>query len=190
MTSSSRERVLVVALGEASADLVLDWARAGELPTLHKLMHDGVSGRITCPQPFITPQMWGTVLTGTNPGRHGLFDFWQRGPDGRFHEIVGADLKAPPVWRHVNAAGETVRELLAHAATSGGRNAHQTVRRDGVQQVLVDPIVDRPAFEQLCDHRSSGDLWAGAGPMSLRRSLQPTPANSEGPLTPGHVAGD
>jgi len=34
-------RVLVIALSEATLDLIVPWARAGRLPTFERLMRDG-----------------------------------------------------------------------------------------------------------------------------------------------------
>jgi predicted AlkP superfamily phosphohydrolase/phosphomutase len=98
-------RVLVIGLGEATLDLILPWAENGHLPNLHRLMESGVSGRLRSQLPPITPQMWGTIVTGRSPGHHGAYDFWQRGPDGKFREINGADLQVPTVWSLLNERG-------------------------------------------------------------------------------------
>lgn len=99
------QRALVMALAEAAPDLVFEWVRQGILPVLGGLIRNGVSGTIVCPDPFITPQMWGSILTGTGPGHHDAFDFWQRLADGHFREIHSAHLKAPPFWHRIAAAG-------------------------------------------------------------------------------------
>ncbi|MGH8129480.1 MAG: alkaline phosphatase family protein [Steroidobacteraceae bacterium] len=91
-------RVLVIGLAEATLDLLLPWAAEGRLPNLRRLIESGASGRLRSQAPPITPQLWGTIVTGRSPGHHGAFDFWQRGPDGRFRHINGTDLKAPAVW--------------------------------------------------------------------------------------------
>ena len=105
MATAPPPKVLVIVSGEASSDLALGWARAGELPHLQRLMEGGVGGVIDAPEPFITAQLWGTLLTGCSPDRHGLFDFMQRGVDGRFHEATASDLRAPPIWALMEAAG-------------------------------------------------------------------------------------
>jgi predicted AlkP superfamily phosphohydrolase/phosphomutase len=42
--------------------------------------------------------MWATILTGRTPGSHGIFDYWQRGPDGAFFETRGRDVRGPRLW--------------------------------------------------------------------------------------------
>ena len=82
MPSSERPRVLVIALAEATLDLIIPWVKSGRLPTFKKMMEEGSFGPVQSRIPFITPQVWATLVTGKNPGYHGLFDFWQRGGDG------------------------------------------------------------------------------------------------------------
>jgi predicted AlkP superfamily phosphohydrolase/phosphomutase len=86
-------------------DLLLPWAREGRLPNLHALIEGGASGRLRSQIPLITPQMWGTIVTGRSPGHHGAYDFWQRGADGRFRAVTGGDLRAPAVWSLLGARG-------------------------------------------------------------------------------------
>jgi len=86
-------------------DLLEPWARDGRLPTLKRLMESGTHGRLQSQVPPIAPQMWGTIFTGRSPGHHGIFDFWQRGPDGRFREVHGADVRAPTIWSLLSDRG-------------------------------------------------------------------------------------
>ena len=69
-------KILVIALAEASLDLIVPWAAEGKLPTFKRLMAEGSWGPLRSRLPLITPQMWGTIFTGRNPGEHGAFDFW------------------------------------------------------------------------------------------------------------------
>ncbi|MGH7801119.1 MAG: alkaline phosphatase family protein [Thermodesulfobacteriota bacterium] len=105
MLVSKQPRVLVIGLSEATMDLIIPWADAGLLPTFKSLMSEGVSGRLRSQVPLITPQILGTIFTGKSPGYHGLFDFWQREPDGRFWEINGSYLKEKPIWQILSENG-------------------------------------------------------------------------------------
>lgn len=102
---TSKERLLVIALGEATFDLILPWVEQGELPAMERFIHEGSAGYLRSMVPMITPQMWGTIVSGKNPGRHGLFDFWQRDKRGRFTEINGSHIKADPLWKKLTRAG-------------------------------------------------------------------------------------
>ncbi|MCZ6874236.1 MAG: alkaline phosphatase family protein [bacterium] len=98
-------RVLVISLAEATLDLILPWIEAGYLPTFQRLTEEGVHGPLQSRIPFITPQMWGTIYTGTSASQHGALDFWQRGFDGKFREINGSNLKQKTIWDMLNEGG-------------------------------------------------------------------------------------
>ena len=97
--SSNKNKLFVIALAEATFDLIIPWMEKGELPTFKKLFEEGAAGNLKSSIPMITPQMWGSILTGKNSGHHGLFDFWQRGSEGKFKEVNGSQIKAKPIWK-------------------------------------------------------------------------------------------
>ena len=105
MPAPCTPRILVIALAEATLDLIVPWAEAGVLPTFRRFMEEGVYGPLRSTLPCIAPQMWGGIITGTPAGRHGAFDFWQRGADGRFREINGAALRQKPFWEMLGEGG-------------------------------------------------------------------------------------
>ncbi|HRY24787.1 MAG: alkaline phosphatase family protein [Geminicoccaceae bacterium] len=100
-----RKRVFVVALGESTFDLIEPWAAAGHLPVLASLMRGGTHGRMRSQVPLMTPQLWGSIVTGRTPGHHGAFDFWQRSPKGAFHAIDGSALRCPTLWEMLSRRG-------------------------------------------------------------------------------------
>ena len=78
---------------------------SGELPTFKKFFDEGSSGILESSVPMITPQMWGSIVTGRNSGQHGLFDFWQRANNGKFKEVKGSDIKVKPIWKILSDNG-------------------------------------------------------------------------------------
>ena len=89
----------MIALSEATLDLIRPWAESGVLPIFQRFFSEGTVGTLRSQIPTITPQMWGTIVTGKGPGHHGVFDFSQRGRDGIFRETSGSDIKGKPIWR-------------------------------------------------------------------------------------------
>lgn len=71
-------RVIIFGLDGATFDLVRPWAAAGYLPTLNSLMQRGVCGDLESTLPPLTAAAWPSFLTGKNPGKHGVFDFFRR----------------------------------------------------------------------------------------------------------------
>jgi len=99
------KRLLVIALQEATRDLIDPWVQQGLLPNIAALMQAGTSGRVHAQAPLTTPHNWANILTGVNAGQHGVFDYWQRGTDGIFRETSPAMLKAPPIWERLRGTG-------------------------------------------------------------------------------------
>lgn len=97
--------MLVICVAEATLDLITPWAEFGKLPTFRTLATEGVSGPLRSQIPISIPQLWGTIVTGRSPGHHGLFDFWQRGPDGAFHEINSSHIQSKTVWKIISENG-------------------------------------------------------------------------------------
>jgi predicted AlkP superfamily phosphohydrolase/phosphomutase len=101
----ARRRVLVVGLDAATWDLVMPWAEAGVLPTLQRLLREGVHAPLRSTLPALTPPGWTSAATGRNPGKHNVFNFY-RGRAGGMQPapVTPSDLGARAVG-HRRAAG-------------------------------------------------------------------------------------
>jgi predicted AlkP superfamily phosphohydrolase/phosphomutase len=73
-------KVLVIGLDAATLDLVGPWAEAGKLPLFAQLMREGAYGTLWSTIPAMSPPAWTSIITGQNPGKHGLYDFVRRQP--------------------------------------------------------------------------------------------------------------
>ena len=71
-------KILVIGLDAATMDLIDPWAAGGHLPALEGLMRNGASGRLLSTPNMHSASAWTSILTGLNPGRHGLFVFSDR----------------------------------------------------------------------------------------------------------------
>jgi predicted AlkP superfamily phosphohydrolase/phosphomutase len=100
---------MVVALDGATPDLVETWAQAGHLPTLKRLMDQGVSGSLRSTFPPLTGPAWSSFMTGKSAGHHGVLEF--------FHPVAGSyqqalnsrlDIDGKSLWRILSDAGRDV----------------------------------------------------------------------------------
>lgn len=73
-------RVVVIGLDGCSPPIMERLMDEGRLPNFAALRAEGYYHplRTTCPP--ISPVAWSTFATGTNPGKHGIFDFLRRNP--------------------------------------------------------------------------------------------------------------
>ncbi|WP_152052709.1 alkaline phosphatase family protein [Tautonia marina] len=68
-------KVFVLGLDGATWDILGPLAEAGALPNLARLRQKGASGTLRSIFPPLSPVAWTGVITGKNPGKHGVFEF-------------------------------------------------------------------------------------------------------------------
>jgi predicted AlkP superfamily phosphohydrolase/phosphomutase len=73
-------RLIIVGFDGQSPSLTDAWLKAGALPHFAALAARGCYHRIRTTTPPVSPVAWSSFATGTNPGRHGIFDFLDRDP--------------------------------------------------------------------------------------------------------------
>jgi len=103
-------KLLIIGLDGATFDLIRPWAAEGKLPTLAKLMHDGVNGDLESTLPPVTSPAWPTFMTGKNPGKHGVFDFI-RPRAGSFDMVNASQIHGKLLWEILSEAGYSVGVL-------------------------------------------------------------------------------
>lgn len=69
------ERCVVVGLDGMDPDLVDGYLARGMLPNLARMVAAGSYRRLGTTAPPLSPVAWSSFTTGSNPGKHGIFDF-------------------------------------------------------------------------------------------------------------------
>jgi predicted AlkP superfamily phosphohydrolase/phosphomutase len=101
MTHGARH--LLIGLDGAGLDLVRQFGPT-ELPNLHASMQRGAYAALRSVQPPATLPNWTTLLTGDNPGQHGVFDFTTR-TGYRVHFTAGSVRATPTLAARLDRAG-------------------------------------------------------------------------------------
>ena len=110
-------RILIIGLDAATMDLIGPWTAAGHLPALAELMDSGASSRLLSTPNMHSASAWTSILTGLNPGRHGLFVFSDRDfATGKQVFFKGGDRSGELISSH----------LSRHGLTSGFLNVPMT----------------------------------------------------------------
>jgi predicted AlkP superfamily phosphohydrolase/phosphomutase len=100
--------ILVIGLDAATLDLIEPWANAGYLPAINAIMTDGATGRCLSTPNMHSASAWTSILTGLNPGRHGLFVFSDRDrATGSQVFFKGGDREGATIVSHLNHRGLT-----------------------------------------------------------------------------------
>jgi len=79
---------------------------AGKLPHLQKLIDRGSSGSLRSTMPALTPAAWASIVTGKNPGKHGIFDMlWRQPGSYDFYPTNSRMRMGLPFWKRLNENG-------------------------------------------------------------------------------------
>ncbi|MDX1436134.1 MAG: alkaline phosphatase family protein, partial [Anaerolineales bacterium] len=96
--------LLLIGLDGATFDLIGPWIQTDQLPQIAKLIRDGVNGRLESTIPPMTAPAWASFMTGKNPGKHGVFDFFSGHPSNP--EMVSSQsIKSPVFWDYLGKEG-------------------------------------------------------------------------------------
>jgi predicted AlkP superfamily phosphohydrolase/phosphomutase len=104
--------VLVIGLDGVPFSLVRAWSDAGYLPNFHRLVTEGVAGRLKSTVPPTSGPSWSSFATGKNPGKTGIYDFLYR-RQGTYHfpPINAQRRHGKTIWTLLSEAGKIVGVL-------------------------------------------------------------------------------
>ena len=99
-------QLLILGLDGATFEQLLPRIKAGEMPTLRRLLDAGIWGPLASTQPPVTAPAWSTFFTGLNPGRHGVFGFveFEADSEGKLHPILNnlSTIRGHRLWNYLN----------------------------------------------------------------------------------------
>jgi len=104
---NTNPKVLVIGLDGAAWRLIESWSNQGRLKNFEKIMNAGVYGKLKSTIPPISPPAWASVVTGVNPGKHSVFDFFERtdvkeGGERRDYPISSRSIRAKKLWEYMD----------------------------------------------------------------------------------------
>jgi len=111
-SSSTSRRVLLIGLDGMTFDVVEPFAERGVMPTMKSLMDRGTWGVLESVTPPVTGPAWVSIVTGKQPGNHGIFDFFKptksNNAVGMSRRIVNArEVDGKPIWRLLTERDKT-----------------------------------------------------------------------------------
>lgn len=99
-------KMLIFGIDGASYDLVNKLIKEDKLPTIKRLSDSGLFGKLYATTPPHTALGWPTAFTGVNPGKHGIYQFWDTQAIEYAGKFMGSkDLAVPTVWSLLNKYG-------------------------------------------------------------------------------------
>ncbi|MBK7974892.1 MAG: alkaline phosphatase family protein [Deltaproteobacteria bacterium] len=125
-------RVVILGFDGVDPELYQKWAKDGDFANLKRLAQSGAFAPLESTLPPQSPVAWASFATGTNPGKHGIFDFIKRDPSSYLPGVGTNDYvdptftpdgklatppratnprQGPPFWKVASDAGLAVAVL-------------------------------------------------------------------------------
>lgn len=134
-------RVVVIGFDAAEPSLIEKWVAEGLLPNVARLQQQGSGGPIQSTIQPISPAAWSTIVTGCNPGKHGVFDWYERDSQ-HYHQaqiVRSSSIRVPTLWER----------CTSHGLTSGIFNVPMTFPPQPLNGWLVSGILTPPGIQEL-----------------------------------------
>ena len=93
--SAKIRKLIFLGLDGLEPDLVEKFIVEGKLPNLAALKQQGRYSRLRTTFPPLSPVAWATFATGSNPGKHNLFDFLNRNLRSYMPELSSSQVRQP-----------------------------------------------------------------------------------------------
>ncbi len=101
-----RRKVMIIGLDGATFDIIDPMVEEGKLPNISRLIQGGTRGVLQSTIPPNSSVAWSTMMTGKDPGKHGIYYFRERRlGDYRRPLISSRSLKAKTLWKIINEEG-------------------------------------------------------------------------------------
>ena len=90
-------KIVIIGLDGGTLDLMKPWMDKGMLPTFAKIREKGIYGKLRSTTPYYSAPAWVSIVTGVNPGKHGIYDFFRT--DTFSKKIINSQYrKTPAIW--------------------------------------------------------------------------------------------
>jgi len=92
-------KTFVIGLDAATWSIMFPLLKQNKLPNIKALMNEGAWGTLRSTIPPMTPLAWTSIITGVNPGKHGIYDFVAQDPKTyRVSPVNYSNLTRPTIW--------------------------------------------------------------------------------------------
>lgn len=106
---SAPPRVLLIGLDALTPHLVEKWAADGRLPNISRFLEHGAWGSLNSVPNRNSAPAWSTMVTGINPGKHGIFWFTEDDPHSYDYKFVNGSFRGGKAfWRILSEENQNV----------------------------------------------------------------------------------
>lgn len=105
-TNMGSKKLLLIGWDAADWQMIDPLIAEGKMPTLKRLIDNGVSGSIATLNPILSPMLWTSIATGKRAYDHGVLGFVEAdAASGNITPVKGSSRKVKTAWNILNEAG-------------------------------------------------------------------------------------
>ena len=177
------QRLIILGVDGMDPQLLQRFVQGGKMPNFAKLMAEGDFRKLTTSIPPQSPVAWSNLITGMNPGGHGIFDFIHRDPKTLEPYFSASRVEGP---KHAISLGKWMIPL-------GGGSAEQLRKGEAFWQILDQHGVPNSVFRIPSNFppvTARGKTLSGMGTPDLRGTYGTFSFYTDDPTaSPGEVEG-
>ena len=94
------DKIVIIGLDGVPFEMIELFVAEGIMPNTERLINEGVFKKSFSTIPEISSVAWSSIITGKNPGEHGIYGFTDLHPNSYQMKFPNyTDLKSPPFWQ-------------------------------------------------------------------------------------------
>ena len=97
------KKVMLIGWDAADWKVIHKLMDEGKMPTVAKMVENGVMGNMRTLSPVLSPMLWTSIATGKRPYKHGIYGFSEPTPDGKtVQPMTNVSRKCKAIWNILN----------------------------------------------------------------------------------------
>ncbi|PZD77700.1 alkaline phosphatase family protein [Mesonia sp. K7] len=139
-----KNKLLLIGWDAADWDVIFPLIAKGQMPTLKKIIENGVYGNMSTMNPPFSPMLWTSVATGKTPDKHGVLGFIEPLDDNSgIRPITVTARKTRALWNIFHNQG-LKSNVVGWWPSYPAEPINGTVVSDKFQKVTGDPKKQQP----------------------------------------------
>ncbi|QNJ96954.1 alkaline phosphatase family protein [Constantimarinum furrinae] len=101
-----KNKLLLIGWDAADWKIIGPLLAKGQMPTLKKIIDNGIWGNMSTMNPPYSPMLWSSVATGKTPDKHGVLGFIEIAPDLKgLRPVTSQSRNSRAIWNILNSKG-------------------------------------------------------------------------------------
>jgi predicted AlkP superfamily phosphohydrolase/phosphomutase len=162
-------RVFILGIDGATWAVIRPMMDDGRLPNLKRIVDSGVCGKLESTVPPLSAPAWISFMTGKNPGKHGVLDFFE-------YDLSAYGPRPGKLVDSTRFAGTTIWDIMsAHGKKVGVVTVPVTFPAWPINGVMVSGHLMTPETATGYTYPEDLEKWIGESPNVTELYKQSTP---------------